>query len=172
MKARLCFAALAAGAVVSCTSEPTIIQCTGSEQRADGLYECNEVLVRKEPTTCPVAPPVGPGHSAACLSDANCAAGSLCYCGELIEESMRDPSQGLCVDADCRSDADCEAGQHCIYVFVNGAALESEITGEFRCSSADDQCRQSDDCAGSDEACAFSESAGRLICEEALVDGG
>ena len=119
MKIQLCLLALVAGAVASCTSEPSLIQCEGAEPRADGLYECNEVLVRKDAPSCPVAPPVDPGYSPACTSDAECNSASACYCGELMNEAQRDPSQGLCVPAGCRTSADCGEGEYCIVVYLN-----------------------------------------------------
>ncbi|NUO54775.1 MAG: hypothetical protein HOV80_38530 [Polyangiaceae bacterium] len=169
MKAQLWLAALAVAAVVSCMSEPSVIQCEGVEPRADGLYECNEVLVRKAAQSCP-APTGNPGYSPPCSSDADCAAGSLCYCGDLMVEAERDASQGLCVPATCRTDADC-GGEHCIHVDINEMQYEAEFYGEFRCTSAEDECRKGDDCVGAHDVCIFDASQGHLICEEAVRDG-
>jgi hypothetical protein len=170
MKIQLCVAALATAVVVSCISEPTLIECTDATARPDGLYECNQIVVRKDAPSCPVAAPVGPGNSPACTSDADCDPGSLCYCGELINEAMRDPSQGLCVPAGCRTSADCGEGEHCIKVYVNEAHYESEFYYEFRCTTPEDQCHQGDDCVASGDTCIFSASEGSLICEEEIVE--
>jgi hypothetical protein len=171
MKIRLHVSAVATAAVLSCTSEPSLIQCDGATPRADGLYECNEVLVRKEAPSCPVAPPVGPGNSPACTSDADCSAGSACYCGELIHEAERDPSQGLCVPAGCRTNAECEDGEYCVVVYLNEVNYESEADHQFRCTTSKDECHQSDDCVGGSDICVFSPTANHLICEEAVLDG-
>lgn len=76
-----------------------------------------------------------------CATDADCATGESCLCGERI---------GQCVPRlDCQSDADCETGYHCAYL---PAGKESEVEDEcwyaLACQRSDDSCGPGDTCQG------------------------
>lgn len=70
---------------------------------------------------------------AGCITDADCAAGSICQCGDPV---------GRCVKADCTTDADCDAGL-CATAQVGDPGCG---TTEFVCQTGDDECVVDADC--------------------------
>ncbi|HYO96687.1 MAG TPA: ferritin-like domain-containing protein [Polyangiaceae bacterium] len=67
-----------------------------------------------------------------CVTDADCGAGSICSCGDLI---------GECVPASCASDADCPGALLCASIMTKpGCGVE------LACQSPKDQCNANGDC--------------------------
>lgn len=70
-----------------------------------------------------------------CVVDADCAAGSVCECGDPV---------GRCIAADCASDDECD-GRLCTAWFdVNGCGEPQQH--RFACQTADDECAIAADC--------------------------
>jgi len=69
-----------------------------------------------------------------CVSDDECAAGELCFCGADV---------GKCVAAGCRSDADCPADYPCTGNLPFGSDAAS-----FNCQTPLDECESDYDCPG------------------------
>jgi hypothetical protein len=77
----------------------------------------------------------GPVCLYGCVKDSECAAGSICLCGDPV---------GQCVGSSCTSDADCGAGFRCqSYDSSHGCGIM-----RFACQTADDTCGSDADCAG------------------------
>jgi hypothetical protein len=74
-----------------------------------------------------------------CVTDQDCAAGSICLCG-----STRSPTGGECVQSSCVTDADCGPGLRCAsYDSACGDPLPL-----FGCQKLQDTCVSSADCNG------------------------
>jgi hypothetical protein len=70
-----------------------------------------------------------------CVRDADCAAGSVCLCGDPV---------GTCVSASCTTDADCDDLLCVSSLLVQPCGDTSH--GAFVCQTRDDICRGLDDC--------------------------
>jgi hypothetical protein len=73
-----------------------------------------------------------------CVVDSDCAAGSLCLCGDPVGQCV--PASGCTVDSECGGEALC-LGQ-----LVSGVCGAGQY--EFACEQADDACRRDSDCSG------------------------
>jgi hypothetical protein len=81
-----------------------------------------------------------------CTTDADCGAGSMCYCNGYVTE---------CVPATCTSDADC-GGFHCAKGYDGG----------FACQTGFDECRSNEDCPGEEcPSCAPDANACAWTCQ-------
>jgi hypothetical protein len=105
---------------------------------------------------------------AGCVSDEDCAAGSICACGDPV---------GYCTPAACATDADCGPGLLCTAVSAGECARPQYCVGDFACQKPTDQCRQASDC-GPKESCISTETGracigtGGGICGRPfLIDG-
>jgi hypothetical protein len=72
-----------------------------------------------------------------CASDADCGAGYICLCGNLLTVAA---TTGACVPASCRTDADCALGYRCASTYGDGYSLS------FSCQTAEDECVTREDC--------------------------
>jgi hypothetical protein len=110
------------------SSEPNADDCTAHtecDERANGYCAPGETYAN----VCMYG----------CTTDADCATGESCLCGEVM---------GQCVPRlDCESDAECEAGYHCAYVRA-GSEIEDECWYALACQRSDDSCGPGDTCDG------------------------
>jgi hypothetical protein len=88
-----------------------------------------------------------------CGSDADCASGQICLCGEPV---------GQCVSASCTTDADCGAGLLCTMSTPLGTCPSGV---PFACQTPNDSCGGNRDCSpqGSISACGYTNSRHQCV---------
>ena len=97
----------------------------------------------------------------ACLTDADCGAGTACTCnGNYVGGAGYSGTQSTtkCVVSNCRLDSDCGPGGFCSPSRTGTCGT----VGGFYCHTAHDECGNDSDCAGT--ACTYSPEVGHWIC--------
>ncbi len=98
---------------------------------------------------CAFGPPGTCGCLSGCRQDADCGAGFVCACNEVM---------GSCVKATCKSDADCSNGNLC----ATYDAMPHCGQTVFACQKGEDQCASSSDCPDN-QGCTI--AGGRRVCQ-------
>jgi hypothetical protein len=101
----------------------------------------------------------------ACLTDDDCAAGTLCLCNALRGGGLR-PQGNVCVPAHCRLDSDCGAGEYCMPSrgYCGGA-------NDFECTTPKDTCRNAKTDCSLGSTCGYEPTVGRFQCISAICSG-
>lgn len=129
---------------ITCGVEPNTYVCDGTKREACGSPGGGTPPA----TSCAVG----------CVTDADCAAGELCFCG---------PQLGACIAATCTVDADCGVGYFCRLVRTEHG-IGCGTMASFQCELSNDACLGPTDCpamAGSEQRCQPAAPGGPLRCE-------
>ncbi|MCA9595554.1 MAG: hypothetical protein KC776_19700 [Myxococcales bacterium] len=156
------------------TAGPGFATCKGGWFHRTSAEQCTATPVSSCAQGCESHPscgkpnavcaPVGYGGcqcKTSCQTDAECAKGNICVCGD---------TSGFCVTASCTSDADCGTGLRCAsYSSLSTCGGDISrfgvLMGGLACQTPEDECAGDGDCA-TGQRCTL--GAGHRICADPL----